>query len=44
MTEQELNSQPKHATSEIGTARMVDVNNDKKIDADDRTIIGKSYS
>ena len=40
MTEQELNSQPKHATSEIGTARMVDVNNDKKIDADDRTIIG----
>lgn len=31
MTEQELNSQPKHATSEIGTARMVDVNNDKKL-------------
>ena len=39
-TEQELNSQPKHATSEIGTARMVDVNNDKKIDADVGCLIG----
>lgn len=40
MTQEELNSQPKHATSEIGTVRMKDVNGDKKIDADDRTIIG----
>ena len=40
MTQQELDSQPKHATSEIGTARMKDISGDKKIDADDRTIIG----
>ncbi len=40
MTQQELDSQPKHATSQIGTARMKDVNGDGVIDADDKTIIG----
>ena len=40
MTQDDLNKYPKHATSEIGTARMKDVNGDKKIDADDRTFIG----
>ncbi|MDR1092194.1 MAG: SusC/RagA family TonB-linked outer membrane protein, partial [Prevotella sp.] len=40
MTQVELDSQPKHVSSEIGTARMKDVNNDGKIDANDKTIIG----
>lgn len=40
MTQDDLSKYPKHATSEIGTARMKDVNGDKKIDADDRTFIG----
>lgn len=31
---------PKHATSALGSARMKDVNNDGKIDANDRTLIG----
>lgn len=40
MTQQELDSQPKHASSEIGTVRMKDVHKDGKIDENDRTIIG----
>ena len=40
MTQEEFDSQPKHATSEVGSVRMKDINNDGVIDADDRTIIG----
>ncbi|WP_315352363.1 TonB-dependent receptor [Phocaeicola abscessus] len=40
MTPEELESQPKHETSEVGTARMKDINNDGKIDVSDRTFIG----
>lgn len=45
MTEEEFNSQPKEATSEVGTVRMKDVSGpngvpDGVIDANDRTIIG----
>ncbi|PXV59961.1 TonB-linked SusC/RagA family outer membrane protein [Dysgonomonas alginatilytica] len=40
MTQKELDSQPKHASSEIGTVRMKDLNDDKIIDEKDRTIIG----
>ena len=40
MTQEEFDSQPKHATSQIGTARMKDVKEDGVIDTNDRTIIG----
>ena len=40
MTQEEINSQPKHVSSEIGTVRMKDINGDKVIDVNDRTIIG----
>ena len=40
MTQEEFDSQPKHASSEVGTVRMKDVFKDGKIDEDDRTIIG----
>lgn len=40
MTQEEYNTQPKHATSTIGTVRMKDINNDGVIDADDKTYIG----
>lgn len=40
MTQEEFDTQPKHATSEVGTVRLKDVNDDKVIDADDKTIIG----
>lgn len=40
MTEQEFQSQPKHITSMVGTVRFKDLNNDNKIDAQDRTYIG----
>lgn len=40
MTKEEFTSQPKHATSEVGSVRMKDINNDQVIDANDRTIIG----
>ncbi len=36
----QLSKLPKHATSALGSARMKDVNNDGKIDANDRTLIG----
>lgn len=40
LTEEEFASQPKHASSEIGTVRMKDISKDGKIDENDRTIIG----
>lgn len=40
MTEEEINSQPKYASSEIGTARMKDMDGNKVIDANDRVKIG----
>lgn len=40
MTQEEFDSQPKHTTSEVGTVRLKDVNGDKIINADDKTIIG----
>lgn len=40
MNEAELNSQPKYASSEIGTVRMKDMNDDKVIDSKDRVKIG----
>ena len=40
MTQEEFDSQPKHASSQIGTARMKDISGDGVIDTDDRTIIG----
>lgn len=45
MTQSELDSQPKHASSMVGTARMKDISGpngvpDGKIDMSDRTIIG----
>lgn len=45
MTQEEFDSQPKHATSDIGTVRMKDISGpdgtpDGKIDIYDRTIIG----
>jgi len=40
MTQEEFDSQPKHASSMVGTVRMKDINNDGVIDMDDRTMIG----
>lgn len=40
MTQSEYDSQPKHATSTVGTVRMKDVNGDKVINVDDKTYIG----
>lgn len=40
MTREEYDSQPKHASSDVGTVRMKDLNNDKVIDNKDRTFIG----
>lgn len=40
MTQEEFDSQPKHASSEIGTVRMKDLDDNKVIDANDRTKIG----
>ncbi|GAA4799413.1 TonB-dependent receptor [Olivibacter ginsenosidimutans] len=40
MTQQEFDSQPKHQSSQIGTVRMKDINNDGVINTDDRTFIG----
>jgi len=40
MTQQEYDSQPKHASSTVGTVRMKDVNNDGVIDSKDKTYIG----
>lgn len=40
MTQEEFDSQPKHASSQVGTARMEDISGDGVIDTDDRTIIG----
>lgn len=39
-TQEEFDTQPKHASSEIGTVRMKNLNDDQVIDADDRTKIG----
>ncbi|CAG5067514.1 TonB-dependent receptor P3 [Dyadobacter sp. CECT 9623] len=39
-TQEEFNSQAKHSTSQVGTARMKDLNNDGVIDTKDRTYIG----
>jgi TonB-linked SusC/RagA family outer membrane protein len=40
MNQHEFDTQPKHATSQVGTVRMKDVNEDGKITSDDRTFIG----
>ncbi len=40
MNQQEFDSQPKSATSVVGSARMKDTDNDGDVDADDRTLIG----
>ncbi len=40
MNRQEFESQPKHASSDVGTVRMKDTNGDKVIDINDRTFIG----
>ena len=40
MTDEELASQPKEATSIVGSTRMKDTNGDKVINADDRTSLG----
>ncbi|HEY8661347.1 MAG TPA: TonB-dependent receptor [Hanamia sp.] len=40
MNQQEFDSEPKDATSQVGSVRMKDVNGDGKITPDDRTIIG----
>ncbi|MBS0031589.1 SusC/RagA family TonB-linked outer membrane protein [Chitinophaga sp. 22321] len=40
MNQHEFETQPKHATSQVGTVRMKDVNGDGKIDVNDRTFIG----
>ena len=39
MTQEEFNSQPKHVTSVVGSARMKDTNNDGVIDIYDRVKI-----
>lgn len=40
MTQEEFDSQPKHASSQIGTVRMKDLNGDNVINNEDRTFIG----
>ena len=40
MNQAELDSQPKHISSQVGTARMKDLNGDGVIDINDRTFIG----
>ena len=40
MTQQEFDTQPKEATSQVGTVRFKDVNGDGVIDMNDRTYIG----
>jgi TonB-linked SusC/RagA family outer membrane protein len=40
MNDEELAKYPKEATSMVGTTRMKDINNDGKIDDQDRTFIG----
>ncbi len=40
MNQSEFDSQPKHATSAVGTARMKDLNGDGKIDGSDKTFLG----
>lgn len=40
MNRRELESQPKHASSDLGTVRMKDTNGDGVIDINDRTFIG----
>jgi TonB-linked SusC/RagA family outer membrane protein len=40
MNQEDFNKSPKFQTSNVGTAKMKDVNNDGKITVDDRTIIG----
>ncbi|SEM32327.1 TonB-linked outer membrane protein, SusC/RagA family [bacterium A37T11] len=40
MNQQEFDSQPKAATSVVGSVRMKDTDNDNDVDADDRTLIG----
>jgi TonB-linked SusC/RagA family outer membrane protein len=40
MNQAEFDSQPKHSTSAVGTARMKDINGDGKIDANDKTYLG----
>ena len=40
MTQEEFDSQPKHATSDVGTVRMKDLDGNNVIDNRDRTIIG----
>jgi TonB-linked SusC/RagA family outer membrane protein len=40
MNQQEFDSQPKHATSAVGSARMKDLNGDGKIDGNDKTFLG----
>ncbi len=40
MTQEEFDTQPKYASSEIGTARMKDMDGNGVIDADDRVKIG----
>ncbi|MGJ7032723.1 SusC/RagA family TonB-linked outer membrane protein [Niabella hirudinis] len=39
-TQAELNSQPRHTTSALGSARMKDIDGKNGITADDRTLIG----
>lgn len=40
MTQAEFDKQPKHASSDVGTVRMKDINGDGKIDVNDRTFLG----
>lgn len=40
MTQEEIDNQPKYASSEIGTARMKDMNKDGVINSEDRVKIG----
>ena len=40
MNQAEFDSQPKHISSKVGTARMKDLNNDGVIDINDRTFLG----
>jgi len=40
MTQEEFDTQPKHSSSMVGSARAKDTNKDGVIDADDRTFIG----